>query len=74
MNTFFFTLQPTYYKTGFFNVNVENEKYFGLDNETIEIYCENNSEQIVGRINRTANTNCTPRIMVCTPMEVLDNE
>jgi len=67
MNTlvpsFILVLHQTYYKTGFFNVKVDNERYFGSDNENIEIYCGNNPIPIIGKINRSANNNHTPRIM-----------
>lgn len=61
--TFTFTLQPTYYRTGFFNVSVTAEKYFGADGETIELFLGSESQPILGTINRRANTNGTPRIM-----------
>jgi hypothetical protein len=61
--SFILILRQTYYRTGFFNVNVDNERYFGEDNENIEIYCGDNTVPIIGKINRRANNNHTPRIM-----------
>lgn len=63
VDTFSFTLQPTYYKTGFFNVGVSAQKFLGADGETIELYLGNVTEPILGTINRRANQNGTPRIM-----------
>lgn len=63
VNEFSFTLQPTYYRTGFFNVGVDVEKYLGADGEKIELFLGNSSEPVLGTINRRANKNGTPRIM-----------
>ncbi len=60
---FTFTLQPTYYKTGFFNVNVAESHHIGADGEQIEIYLGGASLPILGTINRRANISGTPRIM-----------
>ncbi len=61
--TFVFVLQPTYYRTGFFNVGVIAEKYLGSDGETIELFLGEASQPILGTINRRANSNGTPRVM-----------
>ncbi|MCB5187204.1 GIY-YIG nuclease family protein [Methylobacillus caricis] len=61
--TFSFILQPTYYRSGFFNVGVSSQKYIGADGETIEIFLGQAISPILGTINRRANTNGTPRIM-----------
>lgn len=53
----------TYYSSGFFNVSVKNQKYFGGDGEEIEIFCGESSQPTIGYINRSANMNNTPRIM-----------
>jgi hypothetical protein len=63
LGSFEFTLQPTYYRTGFFNVGVSSQQYLGTDGETIELFLGNESRPILGVINRRANTNRTPRIM-----------
>ena len=36
VGTFSFTLQPSYYRTGFFNVGVFSQKFLGADGEAIE--------------------------------------
>lgn len=61
--TFSFVLQPTYYRTGFFNVGVSAGKFIGVDAETIEIYLGGSDQPVLGSINRRANQNSTPRIM-----------
>ena len=61
--TFSFVLQPTYYRTGFFNVGVSSQKFFGADGETIELFLGSSQHPILGTINRCANPNGTPRIM-----------
>ena len=61
--TFSFVLQPTYYRTGFFNVSVSSQKFFGADGETIELFLGSSEQPILGAINRRANPNGTPRIM-----------
>lgn len=61
--TFSFTLQPTYYRTGFFNVGVSSQKFLGADGEKIELFLGDRAQPILGSINRRANTNGTPRIM-----------
>lgn len=60
---FTLTLQPTYRKTGFFNVGVSAQQWIGADADTIEIYCGSDPKPITGSINRRANLNNTPRIM-----------
>jgi hypothetical protein len=62
------TLQETYYRTGFFNVPINVEKYFGKDTESITIYCGREKLAVIGKINRTANNNGTPRIMGQVPL------
>ena len=63
VSTFTFTPQPTYYRTGFFNLSVAAGKHIGADGETIELFLGSESQPILGTINRRANTNGTPRIM-----------
>lgn len=64
-SSFILIVQSTYYETGFFNITVDNDnaESFGSHGENIEILCGNNPKPIIGKINRTANTNGTPRIM-----------
>jgi hypothetical protein len=59
-----FTLQPTYLKRGFFNVRMAESLLLGDNNEKIEIHLEGLTIPVYGVINRKANTNGTPRIMV----------
>jgi len=65
---FILTLQDTYHRRGFFNVPVNSDKYFGRDNQNIKIYCGREKLEVIGKINRTANTNGTPRIMGAVPL------
>jgi hypothetical protein len=60
---FSFVLHPTYYRTGFFNVGVSDQKFVGSDGETIELFLGTAEQPILGTINRRANANGTPRIM-----------
>jgi len=60
--SFILTVEKTYYNSGFFNISVNYEKYFGSNDEDIEILCGNNPKPIIGKINRTDNPNKTPRI------------
>ncbi|MBL4620596.1 MAG: hypothetical protein JKX88_10925 [Marinicaulis sp.] len=52
-----------YYNQGFINVGVSFAKYFGNHNTSIEIYLGNYENSVSGHVNRTANSNGTPRIM-----------
>jgi hypothetical protein len=61
--SFTLVLHPTYYRSGFFNVTVAEQPGFGADGQTIELYTDNSSQPLLGKINRTANMNGTPRIM-----------
>jgi hypothetical protein len=63
LGQFTFTLQPTYYAQGFFNVGVAAQGLLGSDGETIEMLLGDGSQSVVGTINRRANGNRTPRIM-----------
>lgn len=60
---FTFTLQPTYFAQGFFNVGVAAQRLLGQDGETLEMFLGDDPQPILGTINRRANTNGTPRIM-----------
>lgn len=60
---FHFVLQPTYFRTGFFNVDVSNEKLLGADGEIIELFLGNEFKPVLGTINRRANLNGSPRLM-----------
>ncbi|MBP6529574.1 MAG: GIY-YIG nuclease family protein [Burkholderiales bacterium] len=61
--TFTFLLQPTYFRSGFFNVGVGAQQHLGGDGETIELFLGDAAQPVLGVINRRANTNGTPRVM-----------
>lgn len=58
-----FHVRPTYMKQGFFNVPVLATNFYGGDKDKIEVYCGKAKLRIDGHINRSVNTNNTPRIM-----------
>lgn len=60
---FEFELGKTYFEKGFFNVSVKFADYFAGHKAQIEIRLGKNGDVFNGHINRTANANCTPRIM-----------
>lgn len=60
---FDFVLRKTYHDQGFFNVGVDFESLFANDGTPIEIRLGTNQFLVDGYINRTANSNGTPRIM-----------
>ncbi|NTV26488.1 MAG: GIY-YIG nuclease family protein [Chlorobiaceae bacterium] len=62
-NMMLLTLHKAYFNSGFFNVIVKCQHLFGGDGEEIRIICEDPECEISGYINRSANTNYTPRIM-----------
>lgn len=59
---FEFKLQPTYWKTGFFNGGIASSSLLGADGDTLEIFFGEDVEPVLGTINRTANSNNSPRI------------
>ncbi len=64
VESFEIILEKTYYNQGFFNVKKLFSNKFGADKALIEIQLGNNPKDIIhGYINRTANSNGTPRIM-----------
>ncbi len=60
---FEFTLQPTYYDRGFFNVPVAASALLGDDGQTIDVFCGDSDVPIKALINRRLNGNNTPRIL-----------
>jgi hypothetical protein len=66
--SFQFLLQPTYYKSGFFNVSVDNQYLFGPHGSGLDIYCGPQKRLVRGRFDRTTNSNRTPRIYGYTPL------
>jgi len=65
---FSFVLQPTYLKSGFFNVTMENQHLFPQESGSLDIYCGPERYLVKGRFDRTANTNRTPRVHGFTPL------
>lgn len=63
LGAFDVVLHATYYRTGFFNVGVASQALLGSDGETVELFLGDAAQPILGMINRTANTNRTPRVM-----------
>jgi hypothetical protein len=62
-NSFVVALGKKYYEDGFFNVRVRYSDQFGYDLSKIKIQLGDNSNNYtIGKINRTANSNSTPRI------------
>lgn len=61
--SFTFTLQPTYFRSGFFNVGIASQHWLGGDGEKVELFLGDAENPIPGSINRRANTNGTPRVM-----------
>jgi len=60
---FVFKLRSTYFNQGFFNISVKHAQALGADRDKIEIYVGKHQDMIQGYINRSVNTNDTPRIM-----------
>lgn len=52
-----------YMDRGFFNVPLRYSRLFGGDRERIKILCGREREPIYGHIDRSSNTNATPRIV-----------
>ena len=62
MVTFILTLQPTYYKQGFFNVVVDYDRYVRAKEGPIRLRLGRAGTEIEGKINRRVNPNGTARI------------
>lgn len=63
-DSFIVNIGHAYYHDGFFNVRVRYSELFGTDLSPIKIQLGENSNNIcIGKVNRTANKNGTPRIM-----------
>ncbi|MBP0633184.1 MULTISPECIES: GIY-YIG nuclease family protein [unclassified Cupriavidus] len=60
--TFEFKLQPTYRRTGFFNSGIASSPLLGADGDTVEIFFGEEPEPLLGTINRSANSNRSPRV------------
>ena len=56
-------LQPTYARTGFFNIGIAGSSRLGADGQVVELFLGDADEPILGSINRRANPNGSPRVM-----------
>lgn len=56
------TMGATYWNNGFFNTGIETSEHFGADGQLIELFLGDATEPVLGTINRTANSNHSPRI------------
>lgn len=61
--TFSFVLQPTYARTGFFNVGVAASQHLGPHGARATLWLGNAPTPVLGSINRIANTNHSVRLM-----------
>lgn len=68
-DSFLLTIHGTYYRTGFFNVPAAWSTLLAADQAPVTIYCGPDKHVITAKINRTANTNGTPRIMGGVPLK-----
>ncbi len=57
------TLHETYYDNGFFDLGVEVDRYIRPDNGLCLILLGDTHARIAGRIDRTANSSNTPRVL-----------
>ncbi len=65
MIQFFILLGQTYFNQPFINIPVRYAEYFPANEQRITIYLGDwGVNQIIGYVNRTANSNHTPRIMM----------
>lgn len=56
------TMGETYWNKGFFNTGIQSSVLFGADGQMIEMFLASETVPILGTINRTANSNHSPRI------------
>jgi hypothetical protein len=68
-DNFQLTIHETYYRTGFFNVPVAWSNLLAGDKADVTIYCGKEKLAVDAKINRTANSNGTPRIMGGVPLK-----
>lgn len=61
-------LGKTYYSKGFFNVKVEHQELFGANGDVVDVHLGSVGNPVKGYVNRTANSNGSPRIMVGVEM------
>lgn len=58
-----------YLSKGFFNVPTRYSRLFGSDQDHIRILCGGDKVALQGRIDRSANTNATPRVLGGAPLK-----
>jgi hypothetical protein len=59
------TLGIAYFNQGFVNIRVAHQHFFGVHGTFLNVYLGNwQNQPILATINRTANRNGTPRIMI----------
>ena len=63
MPVFRLKLQQTYFKSGFFNVVVDYDRYVRKTDGPIRLRLGRNGVEIEGRVDRTVNRNGTARIL-----------
>ncbi len=68
MISFDLQLFDSYWSKGFFNVGVDFQRYLAQDAGPIDIYLQDETQPISGRITRSANRNVTPRISGNKPL------
>ena len=62
MVSFNLRLEDTYWSKGFFNVPVDFERFLTTNDGPLDIFLGDSVQAVVGRIDRTANKNATPRV------------
>ena len=62
MASFDLRLENSYWSNGLFNVGVDFERFLTQDDGPVDIYLEDETEPLSGRITRSANKNATPRV------------
>jgi hypothetical protein len=63
MPKFTLTLHSTYYSKGFFNIPVDFDRFVRDSEGDINLVLGNTGRLITGTLNRSANSNGTPRII-----------
>lgn len=56
------TLHKTYYEKGFFNLGMSVERYVRQQSGEVKLLLGPSKRTLIGRVNREANLNGTPRI------------
>lgn len=68
MTIFRLKLQPSYFKQGFFNVTVDYDRYVRRTGGPVRLRLGRTGVEIMGKIDRHANKNGTPRISGRAPL------